>query len=49
VARRIIGNPDRSNISYAAQGCILRNLAVRDLIIRNERPAIVFCSSRTGT
>ncbi|MDR1399364.1 MAG: DEAD/DEAH box helicase [Treponema sp.] len=49
MARRIIGNPDRSNISYAAQGCILRDLAVRDLIIRNERPAIVFCSSRTGT
>ena len=48
VTRRIIGNPDRSNISYAAQGCILRNLAVRDLIISNERPAIVFCSSRTG-
>jgi ATP-dependent DNA helicase RecQ len=49
VPRRIIGNPDRSNISYAAQGCILRNLAVRDLIVRNERPAIVFCSSRPGT
>lgn len=48
MTRRIIGNPDRSNISYAAQGCILRNLAVRDLIISNERPAIVFCSSRTG-
>jgi ATP-dependent DNA helicase RecQ len=47
-AHRIIGNPDRSNISYAAQGCILRNVAVRDLIIRSERPAIVFCSSRHG-
>jgi ATP-dependent DNA helicase RecQ len=48
-AHRIVGNPDRSNISYAAQGCILRNLAVRDLISRNELPAIVFCSSRGGT
>lgn len=46
---RIIGNPDRANISYMAQGCILRNLAVRDFIIENERPAIVFCSSRIGT
>ncbi|GHU54205.1 ATP-dependent DNA helicase RecQ [Spirochaetia bacterium] len=48
-AHRIIGNPDRSNISYAAQGCILRDLAVRDLIGRNKLPAIVFCSSRPGT
>jgi ATP-dependent DNA helicase RecQ len=48
-ARQIIGNPDRSNISYAAQGCILRNLAVRDLVSRRPRPAIVFCSSRRGT
>ncbi|MDR2111269.1 MAG: RecQ family ATP-dependent DNA helicase [Spirochaetaceae bacterium] len=48
-ARRIIGSPDRSNISYAAQGCVLRDPAVRDLIIRNPRPAIVFCSSRPGT
>ena len=48
-AGRIVGNPDRKNISYAAKGCMLRNLAVRDLILRNERPAIVFCSSRPGT
>jgi ATP-dependent DNA helicase RecQ len=48
-AHRIIGNPDRSNISYAAQGCILRDLAVRDLLIKQQRPAIVFCSSRNGT
>jgi ATP-dependent DNA helicase RecQ len=48
-ARRIIGSPDRSNISYAAQGCILRNLAVRDLIFKNPPPVIVFCSSRRGT
>ncbi|MDR2176453.1 MAG: RecQ family ATP-dependent DNA helicase [Treponema sp.] len=48
-AHRIIGNPDRSNISYAAQGCILKDLAVRDLISRNDLPAIVFCSSRGGT
>jgi ATP-dependent DNA helicase RecQ len=48
-AHRIIGNPDRSNISYAAQGCVLRNLAVRDLIARNELPAIVFCSTRGET
>jgi ATP-dependent DNA helicase RecQ len=27
----------------------LRDLAVRDLIKKNERPAIVFCSSRPGT
>jgi ATP-dependent DNA helicase RecQ len=47
--RRIIGNPDRKNIAYAAQGCILRDLAVRDLLMKNPRPAIVFCSSRRGT
>jgi len=46
---QIIGNPDRSNISYSALGCINRDLAVRDLVIKNERPAIVFCSSRPGT
>ncbi|MDR2663089.1 MAG: DEAD/DEAH box helicase [Treponema sp.] len=46
---RIIGNPDRPNIEYRAQGCILRDLAVRDLLVANERPAIVFCSSRPGT
>jgi ATP-dependent DNA helicase RecQ len=48
-AHRIIGNPDRGNISYSAQGCILRDLAVRDLLIKHQRPAIVFCSSRSGT
>ncbi|GHV69388.1 ATP-dependent DNA helicase RecQ [Spirochaetia bacterium] len=48
-AHRIIGNPDRANISYAARGCILRDLAVRDLLLQNSRPAIVFCSSRPGT
>jgi ATP-dependent DNA helicase RecQ len=46
---RVIGNPDRKNISYAAKGCILRNLAVRDIVLQNQRPAIVFCSSREGT
>ncbi|MDR2480130.1 MAG: RecQ family ATP-dependent DNA helicase [Treponema sp.] len=48
-ARQITGSPDRPNISYTAQGCIARNLAVRDLLLQNERPAIVFCSSRHGT
>ncbi|MDR1302126.1 MAG: RecQ family ATP-dependent DNA helicase [Treponema sp.] len=48
-AHRIIGNPDRSTIRYAAQGCILRDLAVRDLLIKYPRPAVVFCSSRRGT
>jgi ATP-dependent DNA helicase RecQ len=48
-ARRIVGNPDRSNITYRAQGCIVRDLAVRDLLLANLRPAIVFCSSRPGT
>jgi ATP-dependent DNA helicase RecQ len=48
-AHRIVGNPDRSNITYTARGCILRDLAVRDLLIANSRPAIVFCSSRPGT
>jgi ATP-dependent DNA helicase RecQ len=48
-AHRIIGNPDRSNISYAARGCMLRDMAVRDLLIEHEKPAIVFCSSRNGT
>jgi ATP-dependent DNA helicase RecQ len=48
-ARRIIGNPDRSNIICSGQGSILKNLAVRDLLRECERPAIVFCSSRRGT
>jgi ATP-dependent DNA helicase RecQ len=48
-ACQIVGNPDRPNISYSAKGCISRNLAVRDLLIKNARPAIVFCSSRPGT
>ena len=48
-AGRIVGNPDRKNISYTARGCILRNLAVRDYILAHQRPAIVFCSSRPGT
>ena len=46
---QIVGNPDRPNISYAAKQVINRNLAVRDLLIQNARPAIVFCSSRPGT
>ncbi|MDR2211221.1 MAG: RecQ family ATP-dependent DNA helicase [Spirochaetaceae bacterium] len=46
---RIIGSPDRPNIEYRAQACILRDLAVRDLLLRNRRPGIVFCSSRSGT
>ncbi|MDR2796841.1 MAG: RecQ family ATP-dependent DNA helicase [Treponema sp.] len=48
-AHRIIGNPDRSNIRYASQGCILRDVAVRDLLIKHPKPALVFCSSRLGT
>jgi len=48
-ARQIVGNPDRPNISYSAKGCINRDLAVRDLLIKNARPAIVFCSTRPGT
>jgi ATP-dependent DNA helicase RecQ len=48
-AHQIVGNPDRPNIAYAAKGCILRDLATRDLLVQNDRPAIVFCSSRTGT
>ena len=47
-AGQIVGNPDRSNICYSAKGCINRDLAVRDLLIKNARPAIVFCSSRPG-
>jgi len=46
---QIVGSPDRPNISYRTKGCINRDLAVRDLLIENERPAIVFCSSRPGT
>jgi len=48
-AHRIAGNPDRPNIEYRALGCIVRDLAVRDLLLTNKRPAIVFCSSRPGT
>jgi ATP-dependent DNA helicase RecQ len=48
-AHQIAGNPDRSNISYASVGAIVRDMAVRDLLTANLRPAIVFCSSRPGT
>ena len=48
-AAQIVGNPDRPNIYYSAKSCINRDLAVRDLLIQNKRPAIVFCSSRPGT
>ncbi|MCL2762192.1 MAG: RecQ family ATP-dependent DNA helicase [Treponema sp.] len=48
-AHQIVGNPDRPNIAYTAKGCIVRDLAVRDLLVQNSRPAIVFCSSRPGT
>jgi ATP-dependent DNA helicase RecQ len=48
-AHQITGSPDRSNISYSAVCCINKDLAVRDLLTNNERPAIVFCSSRPGT
>jgi len=46
---QIVGNPDRPDISYTAIPVINRNLAVRDLLIQNARPAIVFCSSRPRT
>jgi ATP-dependent DNA helicase RecQ len=46
---RVSGNPDRSNIEYAAQGALVKDLAVRDLLFKNSLPAIVFCSSREGT
>jgi ATP-dependent DNA helicase RecQ len=49
VPRRVIGNPDRSNIVYSARGVLCRDLAVRDLLHQMEKPAIVFCSSREGT
>ena len=48
-AHQILGNPDRPNIYFSAKGCINPDLAVRDLLIENLRPAIVFCSSRPGT
>lgn len=48
-AHKIMGNPGRANIRYAALGAILPDLAVRDIIAVCERPAIVFCGSRGGT
>ncbi|MDR0553735.1 MAG: RecQ family ATP-dependent DNA helicase [Treponema sp.] len=47
-AHLISGSPNRPNITYSALGCVLRDLAVRDLLLTNSRPAIVFCSSRPG-
>ena len=47
-AHQILGNPDRPNIYFSAKGCINPDMAVRDLLIENKRPAIVFCSSRPG-
>lgn len=48
-SRSIIGNPDRPNIDYAATGTVLRDRAVVDLIRNQEKPAVVFCSSRART
>jgi len=48
-ARRIVGNPDRPNIDYAAVGTLLRDRTVADILSRAELPAVVFCSSRAGT
>jgi ATP-dependent DNA helicase RecQ len=45
----VAGNPDRPNIDYAAVGTLLRDRTVVDLIRREARPAVVFCSSRAGT
>jgi len=48
-AHTILANPDRPNISYQCQGAVLKDLAVRDILRSVERPAIVFCGSRTRT
>jgi ATP-dependent DNA helicase RecQ len=48
-AHKIIGNPNRSNIAYSACGTLLRDLSVAKLLKSNQKPAIVFCSSRCGT
>ena len=48
-ANLVMGNPDRPNISYLAKGCVAADMAVRDLLLQNSLPAIVFCSSRHGT
>jgi len=47
--RLTTGNPDRKNIIYTTKGCILKNLAVRDILSGAKLPALVFCSSRPGT
>lgn len=48
-AHMVIGNPDRMNISYTACGSVLKDLAVRDMLLKHEKPALVFCSTRLKT
>ncbi len=48
-ARLIAGDPDRANIFYRALGTLAKDRAVAGLLNEHPRPAIVFCSSRTGT
>jgi hypothetical protein len=49
----ITANPDRPNISYRVLPCLSKNHELGELLSRGkesaERPAIVFCGSRTGT
>ena len=48
-ARLIVANPDRPNIDYSAVGTLLRDRAVADMVEREARPSVVFCSSRSRT
>ena len=49
----ITANPDRPNISYRVISCLSKNHELVNLLSKGDssvkRPAIVFCSSRTGT
>jgi ATP-dependent DNA helicase RecQ len=45
----IASNPDRPNIAYSAKGAVLKDIAVRDLLLSHKKPLIVFCSSRIRT
>ncbi|AEJ20083.1 RecQ family ATP-dependent DNA helicase [Gracilinema caldarium] len=48
-AHLVMGNPDRPNISYRIIRTLAKEAALRHLLRVLQRPAIVFCSSRSRT
>lgn len=48
-AALVAGDPDRPNIRYSALGTLAKDRTCAGLLSLGAKPAIVFCSSRSGT